>query len=266
MKNKGKNFKTSMQVKNVVYLNKIIGKIKRRRGAKVFFKDITHGKGIEDLGILIFSDGSLLNTEKSKSQIGCVAMLVGNSRKRKYVAPGELKAKTGHENFPIIEACPILWRSQKSPRVANSSGSAETQALYMTTDTACTLRSLLGELLFGSPLRKMEIDVRGDNINTIRAVHMLGTVSTDKRMQGIIESLKEMIRFEDVNSISYVPGTVNIADEMTKSTSGKMIYDLATLNEIRVPSEEVMWNKWSKTHNSKQFLLMEHRYKELDAY
>ena len=75
-----------------------------------------------------------------------------------------------------------------------------------------------------------------------------------------------MIRFEDVNSISYVPGTVNIADEMTKSTSGKMIYDLATLNEIRVPSEEVMWNKWSKTHNSKQFLLMEHRYKELDAY
>ena len=150
--------------------------------------------------------------------------------------------------------------------VAGGCWSASSSAEEVGAAGSIFLKNPLGELLFGSPLRKMEIDVRGDNINTIRAVHMLGTVSTDKRMQGIIESLKEMIRFEDVNSISYVPGTVNIADEMAKSTSGKMIYDLAALNEIRVPPEEVMWNKWSKTHNSKQFRLMEHRYPELEAY
>ena len=191
-------------------------------------------------------------------------MLVSNSRKRTYVSAGELKAKGDIGQYPIIPACPILWKSQKSPRVANSSGAAETQALFMTVDIACTIRSLLGELLYGTPLRRIPVDIRGDNLNTIRAVHMMGAIPADRRMQGIVASMKEMILNEDVNSISYVPGKVNIADEMTKSTSGNMVFELATQNHVRVPSEEVLWKQFAKTHTNKQYLLMQNRYRELE--
>ena len=261
-KNKGKNFSTSLTIQNIVALNKCVRKVLMRPDAKVRFTDVTKGRGIDDVGILIYSDGALMNTVEKRSQIGCVAMLVSNTRPRKIVSAESLKKDM--DVYPIIDAVPILWKSQKSPRVANSSHSAELQAMFMALDIGCITRTLVSECLFGNANRVVSVDLRNDNLNVIRAVNMLGNTPQEKRLQGIIESMKEILFSGEVTTISYTPGIINAADELTKITPGNQLHVLLMNNRIRCPSEEILFQKFMRAHNNKQYLLLKKRYPELN--
>ena len=85
-----------------------------------------------------------------------------------------------------MEASPILWKSQRSPRVANSSQAAEIFGLFMGLDAAIVLRSLVSEILYATPLKEMVVDVRKDNLTVVRSVHQVGNMTTEKRLQGCL--------------------------------------------------------------------------------
>ena len=66
--NKGVNFKTHLRVKNLNYLNKTVNKIKIRDNDvnrfTIKFHDVTKGKGVEDVRIVVMTDGALMNAEE----------------------------------------------------------------------------------------------------------------------------------------------------------------------------------------------------------
>ena len=142
-----------------------------------------------------------------------------------------------------------MWKSQRSPRVANSSQAAEIFGLFMGIDAATTLKSLTSEILYATPLKEVMIDIRNDNVNTVRAVHQMGNTSTEKRLQSIINAMRLMVCEEAIASVSYIPGGINIADELAKATSGNMLFNLLSRNKIQVPTEEVVfWQIYANAH------------------
>ena len=134
----------------------------------------------------------------------------------------------------------------------------------MALDTACILRMLLGGILYGNPHLEIAVDLRSDNLNVIRAVHMLGNVPQEKRLQAVIESTKELVFSEEITSISYAPGSINISDEMTKITTGNLTHMLLMENKIKSPSEEIIFSKYMRAHTNKQYFLLQNRYPELN--
>ena len=264
-KNTGENFKTGMTVQNLIALNKSCRKMHSRQDASIIFTDFTDGRGIQDIGLLTYTDGALMNTVENRSQIGIVAMLASNSRPRTPVTNfNDFKAKNmdACETIPTV---PIMWKSQKSPRVATSSHAAEIQGLFLGLDMSCVLRTFLAEVIYGNPLIAIQVDIRNDNLNVIRALHQLGNIGENKRLQTVIESMKELVDESAINSISYTPGSLNIADEMTKVTPANMIHLLCMRNELRIPTKEFISRKHMRTHNAKQWMLREEKFPEYRA-
>ena len=64
--------------------------------------------------------------------------------------------------------------------------------LFMGLDAAIVLRSLVSEILYATPLKEMVVDVRNDNLTVVRSVHQMGNMTTEKRLQGLIQSMKLM--------------------------------------------------------------------------
>merc|ERR1712055_438175 len=131
-------------------------------------------------------------------------------------------------------------------------------------DAAIVLRSLVSEILYATPLKEMVVDVRNDNLTVVRSVHQMGNMTTEKRLQGLIQSMKLTIQEENVASVSWIDGKINIADEFTKSTDGNMITALLTENRIQVPDEEVLFEKYQRTHTDRQYLINTEHYPEME--
>ena len=270
--NSGANFRTHLKVKNLNYLNKVVNKIKTRDNDTdkfvIKFTDVTKGRGVDDVRILLMTDGALMNVEDKKSQIGMVGMLMSKTEQYKdpdfsWITPDQASNKKPKNAYPYVEASPILWKSQRSPRVANSSQAAEIFGLFMGLDAAIVLRSLVSEILYATPLKEMVVDVRNDNLTVVRSVHQMGNMTTEKRLQGLIQSMKLTIQEENVASVSWIDGKINIADEFTKSTDGNMITALLTENRIQVPDEEVLFEKYQRTHTDRQYLINTEHYTEM---
>ena len=155
-----------------------------------------------------------------------------------------------------------MWKSQKPPRVATSSHAEEIQGLFLGLDMSCVLRIFLAEIIYGNPLIAIPVDIRNDNLNVIRALHQLGNIGENKRLQTVIESMKELVNESAINSISFTPGNLNVADEMTKVTPANMIHVLCMRNELRIPTKEFIAKKHMRTHNSKQWMLREEKFPE----
>ena len=74
-----------LRVKNAKYLDKAIRKAKGRQGVKIRFSDITNDDpktgttGIDDIRVVVHCDGSLMNAERSKTQLGIMGMIMSKS-------------------------------------------------------------------------------------------------------------------------------------------------------------------------------------------
>ena len=246
-----------MTVQNIVALNKTCRKMHSRNYASLIYRDFTDGKGIEDVSLLLYTDGALMNTVENRSQIGIVAMLASASRPRKPTNDFNVfNSKKTPIDSQVISAVPIMWKSQKSPRVATSSHAAEIQGLFLGLDTACIMRIFLAEILYGNPLHHVMVDIRNDNTNVIRALHQLGNIGENKRLQTTVEAMKELVNEAAIHTVSWTPGGLNIADEMTKITPANQMHIMCVRNEIRIPTLEYIKSKHQRMHNSKQYLLL----------
>ena len=266
VKNTGENFKTSLRVKNLVYLNKVIRKIKCRPNVSIQYHDVTNGRGKNDLRLVVYCDASLYNVnDKCKSQIGFFACLLSKEAKSTRDDSRYFALKGQESNFAWVQANPVSWRSFKSPLVSNSSFTSELQALSLGVDAACVFRSLFSELLWGTPLIKMHTEVRGDNISVIRAVQSLSNhITREKRFQSIISTVQQLIESEQIDQVIWVPTAVNISDGLTKAKDGTAIVNLLTFGVLPIPEEEILKKKHFKTHTSKQYLIDSDRFLEID--
>ena len=108
----------------------------------IHFRDVTNGRGKDDLRLVVYCDASLYNVnEKCKSQIGFFACLLSKEGKSTF-EQGEgkiLRSSKTDTNFSWVQANPVSWRSFKSPLVANSSFASELQALSLGADAACVM-------------------------------------------------------------------------------------------------------------------------------
>ena len=266
VKNTGENFKTSLRVKNLVYLNKVIRKIKMRPNVRIHYHDVTNGRGKNDLRLVVYCDASLYNVnEKCKSQIGFIACLLSKEAKSTRDDSRYFALKGQESDFAWVQANPVSWRSFKSPLVSNSSFTSELQALSLGVDAACVFRSLFSELIWGTPLIKMHTEVRGDNVSVIRAVQSLSNhITREKRFQSLISSVQQLIESEQIDQVIWVPTAVNISDGLTKAKDGSAIVNLLMYGVLPIPEEEILKKKHFKTHTSKQYLIDSSRFLEIE--
>ena len=177
---------THIKVKNAVFLNKAIRKLKARSGLKVKFTDVLNRK-VEDLRVVIHCDaGSIETIEKSKSQIGVIAMI--QSRETKVIYPEDnfrlpdvKGARKAVKNQPYIKSVPIFWTSGKSERVAVSSFAAELQAIYCAFDAGTVLRQLYSELICGHSAGFIPVEIRNDQISVVNALNGMSAIPTDSK-------------------------------------------------------------------------------------
>ena len=117
-------------------------------------------------------------------------------------------------------------------------------------------------MIYGNPLIAIQVDIRNDNLNVIRALHQLGNIGENKRLQTVIESMKELVTESSINSISFTPGNLNIADEMTKVAPANLMHLISMRNEIRIPTREYISRKHMRTHNANQWMLLKDKFPE----
>ena len=203
-----------LKVKNISYLNKAIRKAKAKSGSVIRFSDITSENsekgptGIEDIRLVVHCDGSLMNAERSKTQLGIIGMIMSKTEAIKYDPKklGEFQPKE-FKTYPTLRAGPIYWGSFKSPRVATSSFGAELQAIFHAVDLSTMLRCIVSELTRGHPRGDVQADVRNDGLNVINCVHGLTNIQQEKRLTATVETLREAIKLGDVNSVKLRNGT-----------------------------------------------------------
>ena len=238
---------------------------------KIYFSDVTKGKGVEDIRVVVYCDAALMNAERKKSQIGVVAMLMSKTEQYKipdfeYIDPGLVRSKKQYKAHPFVGASPVAWKSMQSPRTAQSSFSAELQAMHLAVDAACLFRAMISELLYATPLRRLHTEIRNDNLSVIKSVQSLSMGCTqERRLQTLICSIQELLSTSEVTKVTFVPTDINVADEMTKAKSGNGMYHLLSNNMIQVARREAIFDRKKRAHNQKQYIIDTRHYAEGNA-
>ena len=174
------------------------------------------------------------------------------------------REKKKKEDYLSVKASPVSWRSFKSPLVSSSSFTSELQALSLGADAACVFRMLFSEILWGTPLKKIYTEIRGDNVSVVRSVQSLSNhITREKRFQSIISTVQQIIEKEEIDNVIWVPTVVNIADGLTKATSSNALIDLLVFGDLPVPEEDILTYKQFKTHSNKQYLIDPNNFLEI---
>lgn len=107
---------------------------------------------------------------------------------------------------------PLSWRSGRIRRVVRSTLAAEALALVEGLEEAVCLRTLLCEMIAG-----IEIPITGivDNKSLVESVHSSKLVD-DRKLRIELGQVKEMLNSEEVHSVVWCPGAVQLANSLTK--------------------------------------------------
>ena len=253
---------THLKIKNALFLNKAIRKLRSRDGAKVIFTDISDGR-IGELKIVIHCDaGSIKTIDKSKSQIGVLGMIQNRDPieihpKETFRNPDICSARKAVRNHPYVRATPIFWTSGKTERVAESSFAAELQSVYTAFDAGTVLRQLYSEVLYGHPKGSVKVEIRNDQLSVINALNGITAMPSDRKLSGTMCSLREMLNRGEIRDVKHVPGEFNMADALTKSVSGNSIFHLMQFNRCAVRPATEIKEKFSRTAPGKQYLFLQ---------
>lgn len=111
--------------------------------------------------------------------------------------------------------CAVLdWQANKIKRVVRSTLAAEALSLCDGLETALHIRRVLEDTL-NLPSKTIKIHGIVDNRSTVDAVKST-TVVDDKRLRREIGAIKQLLERGDINSITWVPGSEQLADVLTK--------------------------------------------------
>jgi len=177
-------------------------------------------------------------------------------------SPSEIsKVKEIIKRKPFIRSTPIMWGSWKSHRVATSSYGSELQAVFAAFDAGTVLRQLLSEILLGHSFGKIQVDARNDNLSLVNSINAITCITQEKRLTATLMSLREMLKKNEIESVGFIPGTTNLADGLTKATSGHEIQLLLTENKRAMASKEEKKDRMFRAAAEKQYLLVDQDYK-----
>ena len=113
---------------------------------------------------------------------------------------------------------------------------------------------LISEFTVGHPRGNIQVDVRNDGLNVLNCIHGLTSIQQEKRLTATIATLREALSIGDVNTVGYIYGPINLADDLTKATSGENIFNLMTKNIVPVLPFSELKNVWRKSANKKQYI------------
>jgi hypothetical protein len=196
---------TNPSTNDVVFVNRIVGKVHRMR-SELMFK-----ANVRDLKIVCFSDASWANLKQGCSQGG---FIIGLSDPR--------------ENHIVGW---IDYKSHKLRRVARSSATAETIALTEAVDHAIWLKLILEEIY----QRLDPISVFTD-CNDLLEIAKSQNITEEKRLMLNITSLREDLRSRNI-TMSWIPAAYNIADVLTKANARTHNMDIA-IQKNRLAAEQ----------------------------
>ena len=177
---------TKAKIGDLLNLNKVIGKVSSDH-LKLFFPNVYP---ISDCILECYSDASFANLSDSGSQGGFI-IFMKNSRGMR---------------------CPLLWQSRKIRRVVKSTLAAETLALLECAEAAVYLKEVISDILKHISLRiKCFVDNKSivDNVNSTKNVD-------DRRLRIDIAVLKSMLENKEIESITWIESSLQLADSLTK--------------------------------------------------
>ena len=79
-------------------------------------------------------------------------------------------------------------------------------------------------------------------------------IQQEKRLTATVASIREGLKYGDVNSLSFVSGPVNLADTLTKATAGKNMYHLMSENVIPVVPSDELTRIWQSSSCKKKYI------------
>lgn len=183
-------FCKSPKVKNLLYLNKVVKKV-RDFPSKIHFQPLNLRQ--DHLRLTFFSDASLGNLPNNGSSRGYV-ILIGNQH--------------GIVNL-------LNWSSNKVKRVTHSAFAAETLACTDAVSDAIYCRQLISEILYQDPRSKV-IEITGfvDNMQLYEQISSTKQ-SSDKKIRLDIAEIQEAVQ-KEINNIHWIPTDAMLADCLTK--------------------------------------------------
>ena len=166
-------------------------------------------------------------------------------------------ARKSVKNQPYIKSVPIFRTSGKSERVAVSSFAAELQAIYCAFDAGTVLRQLYSELICGHSAGFIPVEIRNDQISVVNALNGMSAIPTDRKLAGTMRCIREMLEKSEIASLTYVQGQLNMADALTKSTSGNELFYLLVNNKCAAATVNKVREKLKNTAAGKQYLMLQ---------
>ena len=173
-------------ISDLLKLNKVIGRV-TNDPFKIHFPRM---ESFQSCSLECYSDASFANLADSGSQGGLVIFLQ-DSRGVK---------------------CPIYWQSRKIRRVVKSTLAAETLALVECAEAALYLKRVIRDLCRSGDL---PINCYVDNKSLMDTLNSKKNVD-DKRLRIDLAILDEMLQRKDINSVSWVETSLQLADCLTK--------------------------------------------------
>ena len=168
---------------------KCIKKLKYEDSSNMIFGPL---KKSDKWRIVVFTDASHANLSDGTGSMGAhVGFLVDE-----------------HENCSTL-----TWQAGKIKRVVRSTLGAEALSLVEGIEDAIYLKHILCELFVKRS--DVVIDAFVDNRDVVDAIYSTKSVD-DKRLRIDVAALKEYVSTGDVNSVRWCPGSVQLADGMTK--------------------------------------------------
>ena len=172
-------------IADLLRLNKLVKWI-QQESYRIAFRAL---KSLEGCTLECYSDASFANLNDSSSQGGFVIFMQDSRGVR----------------------CPVQWQSRKVRRVVKSTLAAETLALLDCAEAAVYIAKMLNEIV------KCEIKVNCivDNKSLCDALYS-SHVLEDRRLRIDLAVLRNMLDREEINRVSWVATSVQLADCLTK--------------------------------------------------
>ena len=198
-------FKTG-KVEDLLRARKIIMNLKTA-SCKIFFPKLD----LSSLCFLVFTDASFANINDGQGSVG-----------------GQLVFLRDKSN----NACLVDWNAGKVKRIVRSTLAAESLSLVSGLENCIYHRMLLSELIGRKP-EKIQVKAIIDNKSCVEALRSSSQVD-DKRLRIEIGSVKEMLQRRIIEEVSWVDGSEQLADVLTKKgSSGLHLQEVIQSGRLR---------------------------------
>ena len=179
----------SPTVKDIVYANKIIGKLNSADASLLFYA----GLDLSKCSIVSFCDASFGNLPNGGSQGAFITFLVDSNG----------------------TYCPISWQSRRIKRVVKSTVAAECLAAIESAESSVLLCTIFREMCSRRDNSSVNVVIFCDNRNLVDSVHSTTSIE-DRRLMIDVCVLRDMVSHGEINNFSWIPSDLQIANCLTK--------------------------------------------------